>query len=112
MPDDVHFKQVLSDKSYTPKTCGLHYDPKSSQIKAIIYLKCVSDKDGPFSCVPQSHNYINPPLERLSGKANSTVNYLDSDSARKAFMRLPERMRKTSIFGTITDDADELSAEL
>jgi hypothetical protein len=111
-PDDVHFNQVMSDKDYFPKACGLHFDPKSSTIKSILYLKNITEEDGPFTYLPKTHNLINPPLERLSAKANCTVNYLDSDEARASFMGLPSDMRKTSIFGTITDDSDELSKKI
>ena len=111
-PDDVHFNQVFSDKKYTPKTCGLHYDPKSGTIKSILYLKNITEDDGPFTYLPKTHNFINPPLERLSAKANCTTNYLDSPEARASFMKLPEKMRKTSIFGTLTDDSDELSNKI
>lgn len=111
-PDDVHFNQVMSDKRYTTKTCGLHYDPKSGTIKSILYLKNITEDDGPFTYLPKSHNLINPPLERLSAKANCTTNYLDSPEARQSFMMLPEKMRKTSIFGTVTDDSDDLSNKI
>ena len=84
----------------------------SRKWKSILYLKTVGSEDGPFKYLPRTHNLINPPLERLSAKANSTTNYLDSDTSRKAFMNLPTPMRKTSILGTITDDSDVLSKEL
>jgi len=111
-PDDVHKNQVLSDKKYTTKTRGLHFDPKSGTIKSILYLKDISTNDGPFKFIPGSHNLINPPIQRLSAKANCTTNYLDSDEARYSFMKLPELMRKTSILGTITDDSDRLSKQI
>ena len=110
--DDVHFRQVLSDTDYCPKTVGLHFDPKSGTIKCILYLKDITENDGPFTYVPQSHRLSTNPLERLAAKSNCTVNYLDSDNSRKEFMNLPDILRKTSIIGTVTDDKSDLSKNL
>tara|TARA_Y100001973_G_C5196446_1_gene334573 strand:+ start:1542 stop:2603 length:1062 start_codon:yes stop_codon:yes gene_type:complete len=111
-PDDCHVNQVMSDVFYKPNTKGLHFDPKSGTIKCILYLNEVFEYNGAFKYLPKTHNLINPPLERLSAKANCTVNYLDSKKLRRLFMSLPEPMQKTSIFGSVTDDSDNLSRHL
>ena len=110
--DDIHYKQVMSDVKYVPKTVNLHYDPKSGTIKSIVYLKDIDVTNGPFSYIPESHIVDNPSIDRLSGKATSTTNYLDTELGRWTFMNMPERMRKTSLFGSLVDDTTELSQTL
>jgi len=111
-PDDVHYRQVLSDTDYNPKTVLLHFDPKAGTMKSILYLKEITVNDGPFTYLPQTHRLKTKAVERLAAKSNCTVNYLNSDESRKSFMHLPEALRKTSIIGSVTDDNSDLSQSL
>jgi len=109
--NDVHYKQVLSDCNYNTRLQLLHRDPKPN-IKALLYLKDVSEIDGPFKFIQYSHRWACPYIERMSSQANCTYNYLDSKSNRDKFLALPKQNRLTSIIGSVLDDDDPLSKKL
>jgi len=112
MPGDIHLRQVFNDIGYGTDLFNLHFDPKGGTMKCILYLDDVDINDGPFTYIPQSHRYSIPQDTRLAAKANCTGNYLDSELKRRFFMSLPERLRKTSIYGPLCVDGSEISRKL
>jgi len=112
MVGDIHLRQVFSDIGYGTDLFNLHFDPKGGTMKCILYLDDVGLDDGPFTYIPQSHRYSIPQDTRLAAKANCTGNYLDSELKRRFFMSLPERLRKTSIYGPLCIDGSEINSKL
>ena len=99
--EDQHCVQTLNDlvKDNPPRHKNLHIDPELN-IKCIIYLKDVSQKDGPFSYIKGSHLFGKTSmLEKNFAKAINVYNINNTPEKRLEFLSLPKDLHKSANFG-------------
>lgn len=111
-PGDTHHNNTLNDCTEKTKLLGMHFDPKFSLVKSIIYLNNVDIDSGPFSFVPSSHRWYFDEVESLFARGNSVGNYLGSPEHRQASLSMPKLFRKNAIFGRLIPDGSALSNQL
>ena len=94
------------------KLYTLHIDPKYNYIKSIIYLNEVTETNGPFAFIPESHRWEFDELEIFFAKSNQLVNTLSTPEDRAANAALPIWARKNSYFSRQFTDEEPLSQRL
>ncbi|MDC0574046.1 phytanoyl-CoA dioxygenase family protein [Luminiphilus sp.] len=107
-PTDSHYKQFFYDCETLPDTIGMHIDPKSQVVKAMVYLEDVDIDSGPFSYVPGSHRWQHNAVQNLFGRAICTGNYCESPENRRMIFSLPAPLRVSFNFGrAIPPESDQ-----
>lgn len=112
----------------TSKTAYMHTDADFDIIKTMMYLKDVSEKDGPFAFIPGSHRWKRSPLtvavqkgfDEISPKAlagsPASGNYYRARfklaENRRDIVALPEQLRGSTHFGDDVLDGSALSEAL
>lgn len=108
---DQHWKMTCNDQP-TKKLEILHFDPKQGMIKSIHYLNDVTLSDGPFKYIPTSHRWQDDPLRRMAAKTNGVTNYLNDETERARFLRLPKALQHCAIIGSVLPDGSPLAERL
>ena len=99
--EDEHNIQTLNDliKDNPPNHKNLHIDPKLD-MKCIIYLKEVTNIDGPFSYIKGSHLFGKTSIiEKNFAKAVNVYNINNTKEKRFEFLSLPKDLQKSANFG-------------
>ena len=98
---DEHNIQTLNDliKDNPPNHKNLHIDPQLN-IKCIIYLKDVTNIDGPFSYIKGSHLFGKTSrIVKNFAKAVNVYNINNTKEKRFEFISLPKDLQKSANFG-------------
>lgn len=90
-----------------PATAYCHRDASGGDLKAIIYLSDVDERNGPFSYVLGSNRMRISRLDDLICEANDSNGLgATGPEARKRFAALPKRLRQKGAFGNdLTPDS-------
>jgi len=107
-PGDSHLHQTFDEPGFRPATLNMHFDPKQGHVKALLYLNRPDEGDGPICYVPGTHRFACRSLPRLAGKANHVTNYLQTETERRAFMKLPPSLRANAFIGSFAETAPGL----
>lgn len=101
------------DANELPATAYCHRDASGGDLKAIIYLSDVGERNGPFSYVLGSNRMRISKLDDLICEANDSNGLGATDpQARRLFAALPARLRQKGAFGNdLTPDA-AISADI
>jgi hypothetical protein len=85
----------------TPPTAGLHIDTKSlCVLKTVIHLDDVGPGQGPFGCIPGSHDWDQDGPGRAKRRAcDKTLLARRDPESRRIFASLPEPLRMKASFG-------------
>ena len=112
-----------------PRTTQMHYDLAYDVPKILLYLNEVTVDQGPFSLIPESHNWEDSGLwltyrKEITLALSDYLKAIDSPplganvsrfrrvEARKAFASLPASLRNTGHFGDLVMDDSPLSDAL
>lgn len=102
------FPDVGADQ--LPATAYCHRDASGGDLKAIIYLSDVGERNGPFSYVLGSNRMRISRLDDLICEANDSNGLGATDpTARRRFAALPRRLRQKGAFGNDLTPASPLS---
>jgi len=97
---DINLKEL-------PLAAYFHRDASGGDLKAILYMTDVSDRNGPFSYVLGSHKMQTSKIDDLIMEANDN-NGLSSTGPieRTLFSALPSKLRQKGSFGNDLSDKD------
>jgi ectoine hydroxylase-related dioxygenase (phytanoyl-CoA dioxygenase family) len=105
-PDQLDGKKL-------PKTAYFHRDASGGDLKAIIYMVPVTERNGPFGYVVGSHRLDMSALDNFICEANDHNGLSDTaPDARRRFASLPKRFRQKGAFGNDLPDDCAASREL
>ncbi|WP_420479197.1 hypothetical protein [Brevundimonas sp. FT23028] len=106
---DSFWRDIFPDRDAgdLPATAYCHRDASGGDLKAIIYLSDVGERNGPFSYVLGSNRMRISRLDDLICEANDSNGLGATDpEARKLFAALPARLRQKGAFGNdLTPDS-------
>jgi hypothetical protein len=115
-PTDSFWRDIFPDRldgKKLPKTAYFHRDASGGDLKAILYMVPVTEKNGPFGYVVGSHRLEMSALDNFICEANDHNGLSDTaPHARRAFAALPRRFRQKGAFGNDLLDDSPASREL
>lgn len=112
---DTFWRDIFPDAEVgeLPATAYCHRDASGGDLKAIIYLSDVGERNGPFSYVLGSNRIQISRIDDLICEANDS-NGLGSTApeARRRFAALPRKLRQKGAFGNDLTPASPLSGDI
>lgn len=112
---DSFWRDIFPDTelSELPATAYCHRDASGGDLKAIIYLSDVGDRNGPFSYVLGSNRIRISRIDDLICEANDSNGLGATDPvARRRFAALPKKLRQKGAFGNDLTPASPLSGDI
>ncbi|MGV9009387.1 hypothetical protein [Brevundimonas sp.] len=112
---DSFWRDIFPDISadQLPATAYCHRDASGGDLKAIIYLSDVGERNGPFSYVLGSNRMRISRLDDLICEANDSNGLGATEpKARKKFAALPARLRQKGAFGNDLTPDSPISADI
>lgn len=112
---DSFWRDIFPDISadQLPATAYCHRDASGGDLKAIIYLSDVGERNGPFSYVLGSNRMRISRLDDLICEVNDSNGLGTTDpQARRKFAALPARLRQKGAFGNDLTPASPISADI
>lgn len=112
---DTFWRDIFPDAEITtlPPTAYCHRDASGGDLKAIIYMTDVSDRNGPFSYVVGSNRMKIKRMDDLICEANDSNGLAGTDPrARARFAALPAKLRQKGSFGNDLKPESPLGREI
>lgn len=112
---DSFWREIFPDANLgeLPATAYCHRDASGGDLKAIIYLTDVGDRNGPFSYVLGSNRVRISRIDDLICEANDSNGLGGTDPvARRRFAALPKKLRQKGAFGNDLTPASPLSGDI
>lgn len=112
---DSFWRDIFPDAGLKtlPPTAYCHRDASGGDLKAIIYMSDVGDRNGPFSYVVGSNRMRISRIDDLICEANDSNGLAGTDARSRArFAALPRRLRQKGSFGNDLTPDSELGREI
>ncbi len=112
---DSFWRDIFPDADIgdLPATAYCHRDASGGDLKAIIYLCDVGERNGPFSYVLGSNRIRISRVDDLICEANDSNGLGATDpEARRRFAALPKKLRQKGAFGNDLTEASPLSEDI
>ncbi len=112
---DSFWRDIFPDAEIgeLPATAYCHRDASGGDLKAIIYLSDVGDRNGPFSYVLGSNRIRISRIDDLICEANDSNGLGATDPvSRRRFAALPRKLRQKGAFGNDLTPASPLSGDI